>query len=162
MSYEIAMIIDLLDELDLDILGFEDALESSLLFSVEASYPEASTSTLHVASTDDELPPFELLDEIPLGPRKWIAAGPPVWDQVLVPAEDRQPLGRTSKNLTIQVPPRSPSRATSRPLPKENLPSPITPTERAFARLRARGSSLALRALNSPLGSPEILHRVLI
>jgi hypothetical protein len=98
-----------------------------------------------VAPTDDELPIFELLEEIELGPRKWLAAGPPIWDSAPQPiathlTED-QPPRWTFKTLTIDIPPCSPSRATFRSLPKENLASP---TERAFARLRARGSSREL------------------
>ncbi|KAJ7777443.1 hypothetical protein B0H16DRAFT_958387 [Mycena metata] len=176
MSYDNATIIDLLDDLDLDIRGFQDATpEASLLFPLDFSNPEASTSTVceYVASTgdddddDDEFSPtFELLEEIELDPRQWCAAGPPVWDTLPVPllivdaTEDR--LLKGVKGLTIEVPPLSPSRAGSRPLPKENLASPTSPIEGKFARLRDRGSSLALRAFNSTLGSPEIHHRVLI
>ncbi|KAJ7132165.1 hypothetical protein C8R44DRAFT_871153 [Mycena epipterygia] len=168
MSFDTATIIDLLDELDLDIQGFEDALpEGNLLLSPDSfERAHASTSTLGVALTDnEELPTFDLLEEIELGPRKWVAAGPPMWDSILRPIAAAQsalkdaPPCRTFQGLTVDVPPRTPSRSSFRPLSKENLPSP---TERSFARLRDRGSSLALRALNSALASPEIHHRVLI
>ncbi|KAJ6581156.1 hypothetical protein B0H19DRAFT_1251395 [Mycena capillaripes] len=164
MTCDIMTIIDLLDELDLDIVGFGDApSEPSLFFPMGLYHPEASTSALDEASTDDDdLPTFELLEEIELGPRTWVAAAPPIWDdfpepKAARPTED-QPLRRVFQTLTIDVPPRSPTRSSSRLLPKENLASPTSPTERAFARLRDRGSSLALRAMNSALDS----HRVLI
>ncbi|KAF8196809.1 hypothetical protein K438DRAFT_1967812 [Mycena galopus ATCC 62051] len=149
MSYNDAIIIDLLDELDLDIQGFQDARSepSGLLFSCEG-YDQPSTSA---AEADVEFQRFEPLDELYMSPRKWVAAGPPLFDDVPIPVEEHQ-LGRVFQTLTIHVPPRSLSRPPSRCV------SPTTPTERAFARLRARGSNLALRAL----ASPEIRHRVLI
>ncbi|KAJ7636126.1 hypothetical protein DFH06DRAFT_1220049, partial [Mycena polygramma] len=161
MSYDTMTIIDLLDELDLDIQGFADApydSEPTLLFA-PFLYPEASTSTLDVAST------MEL-------PRKWVAAGPPIWDCLPEPSaahhsEDRA-TRRALQPLSIDVPPRSPSRATSPRLPKENLISPTarsfakgSPTDSKFSRLRVRGSNLALKAMNSALSSPEMSHRVL-
>ncbi|KAJ7695035.1 hypothetical protein B0H17DRAFT_1198745 [Mycena rosella] len=162
-------IIDLLDDLDLDIQGFEDASPTpsgSLLFPFGFyGDSEASTSAVDVASPDGEFesPTFEfeeLLEEIELGPRMWVAAAPPIWESVpeRVAVPDT-PLCRTFRSLTIDVPPRTSSRTLSRSSPKENVPSP---TERAFARLRDRGSSLALRALNSALASPEIRQRVSI
>lgn len=163
MSFDTTTIIDLLDELDLDIQGFENALPAgTLLLSPDCKqlsslgmrssdcipafeHAHASTSALGVALTDDdELPTFDLLEEIELGPRKWVAAGPPVWDSIPRPMAAAQsalkdaPLCRTFPGLIVDVPPRTPSRSSFRPLPKENLPSP---TERSFARLRDRGSS---------------------
>ncbi|KAJ6530889.1 hypothetical protein B0H10DRAFT_2248061 [Mycena sp. CBHHK59/15] len=143
-------IIDLLDGLDLDIRGFEDSQsESSLLFPLAFS-DAASTSTLpvDVAFDEDELEyhSFELLEEIPLGPRKWVAAGPPAWDtlpalsSIATHSNKGVSLCGGFQGLMIDVAPCSPSRSASRPLPKENLPSP-SPTERSFARLRDRSSN---------------------
>lgn len=167
MNSDAMTIIDLLDDLDLDIQGFEDLAPKgdSLLFPFGLySLSEASTSALNVAWTDPEPTTFELLDEVALDPPVWVAAGAPIWDNIPQPIQDytedpHTPRCQTFRSLTIEVPPRSPSRTLSRPSPKENLSSP---TERAFARLRDRGSSLALKAINSALSSPEIRHRVLI
>ncbi|KAJ7272541.1 hypothetical protein B0H12DRAFT_584305 [Mycena haematopus] len=149
MSYTDAMIVDLLGELDMDIQGFIEVQSepSSLLFATEVnSWPSTS------AEADVELQPFEPINEIYMSPRKWIAAGPPLYNNVPAPVEVQQ-VSRALQTLTVQVPPRSPSYTRFR-----RLPSPTTPTECAFARLRATGSNLALRALSSP----EIRHRVLI
>jgi hypothetical protein len=161
MSFDAVTIIDLLDGLDLDIQGFEDASPGgSFLFPLDGKQrhsfcapptqlspvndPAEAPTPLDVASDDE---PFELLADIELGPRTWVAAGPPpIWKRIPQPiavpsfnATKDTPRCLVFESLAIEVPPRSPSRLMpSRPLPKENLASP---TERTFARLRDRGSS---------------------
>lgn len=173
MTFDGETIIDLLDELDLDIQGFEDTPKGSLLFPLGCkntfSFPacstklfsvydrsEASTSALVVAPAQEDFPPFELLEEIELSPRKWVAAGPSVWDDMPQPTATRSckdaPPCRDLRGLAINVPPRTPSRSASRPLPKENMPSP---TDRSFARLRDRGSSCTLSFPTRP--QPQLM-----
>ncbi|KAF8201253.1 hypothetical protein K438DRAFT_2015600 [Mycena galopus ATCC 62051] len=131
-------------------------------------YGEPSTSALVAAEAeleDESEFEFELLDEPPLSPRKWVASGPPLSFRANVPEPVEAPfqcVAITRKNLIIRI---IPSDIKGEPdIPHNSrlyLGSPTTPIERAFARLRARGSSLAL---NSLLPSAEILHgrRVLV
>ncbi|KAK7031438.1 hypothetical protein R3P38DRAFT_3187151 [Favolaschia claudopus] len=162
----------ILDELELNIRGFDayqPSAEPSLLFKESDEwhrthpFPWASVPEPEVIEVDEE--PFDLIEDKPIDPLKWAAAGPPAWDDFDMDDDsEEEELSWDFQSLTIEEasPSCSPTQAAFFPSPKENVPSsPTTPTEHAFARFRARGSS-PRKAFNSPLGSPEILNRVLV